>query len=203
MMNPIVTMVSAIFITIIGALPFGLVNLSVLDISYRRGQGEAMNISRGAAAVEVTYGLAALVTGGLIGQFIKNNHVVQFLVLSVPALAGLFFLLKGKQNQSVELGNSQGFLKGMLLNLISLQVLLYWLFAMTYLHTLWEIDNNVLTITLFAIGIWLGKMGVLRLYAILSKKISGRLGFLSKNINRIIGVVLLLTVVVQLIRVCQ
>ena len=199
-MNSLIIIPLAIFVTMIGALPFGLVNLSVLDISYRKGQSAAMSLSLGATFIEVVYGLTALVAGGLIGQFIKDHQFARILVLSVPAVAGLYFLLKGKHSEERKTTDRPCFLRGMLLNLVSVQVLLYWLFAMTYLVAIWEIDHTLVTIILFAVGIWLGKMGVLWLYAAFSNEIYKRMGFLSRNINRIIGVVLIATVVIQILK---
>lgn len=48
-------------------------------------------------------------------------------------------------------------------------------------------------VTIFALGIWLGKMAVLWIHALMSGKIPSRFGFLARNINRVIGVVLLST----------
>jgi len=199
-MNLLYIIPLAILIAIIGALPFGLVNLTVLDTSYRKGKVAAMYISHGAALIEVLFGLTALMAGSLIGQFIRNHQFVQTLVLIVPAVIGVVFLLKKNHSETKKSEKKQGFLQGMMLNLISIQVLLYWLFAMTYLNTIWNPDYNVLSLSLFAAGIWLGKMGVLWTYALFSRRIFTRMGFLSRNINRIIGMVLLLTVVLQLIK---
>jgi L-lysine exporter family protein LysE/ArgO len=199
-MDLIILTILAVFITIIGALPLGLVNLSVLDTSYREGTAPAMNLSHGAAVIEIAFGLAALTAGGLIAQFIGSNRIFHYLVPAVPAAAGIFFLMKKGHKQSADTGSKPCFFRGMVLNLISIQVLLYWLFATTYLHAVLEIDYTVFSILFFALGIWLGKMGVLWLYAAFSNKILGRIGFVSRNINRIIGVVLLLAAVVQLVK---
>jgi len=190
----------AILITIIGALPFGLVNLTVLATSYRKGRVAASYISHGAALVEVLFGLTALMAGSLIGQFTRNHSFVHYLVLIVPAVVGVVFLLKRNHSETKKTGKQHGFLQGMLLNLLSIQVLLYWLFAMTYINTFWNPEYNVLSLSLFAAGIWLGKMGVLWIYAFFSRRIFARMGFLSRNINRIIGMLLLLTVALQLIK---
>lgn len=190
----------AVFITIIGALPFGLVNLSVLNTSYRSGTSIAMRLSHGAAIVEVAYGLLALTAGGLIAHVISSSPFVYYLVLAVPAIAGIYFLLKGRYRQPGDAGEKRGFFRGMLLNLVSIQVLMYWLFAVTYLLAVREIEYNAFTIVFFAAGIWFGKMGVLWLYAIFSKRIFCSMGFLARNINRVIGVVLLFTVVIQLVK---
>jgi hypothetical protein len=190
----------AFLITIVGALPFGLVNLSVLDTSYHTGTASAMKISHGAALIEVAFGLTTLMAGGLIAHLIRNFPLLYYLVLALPAIIGMVFLLKGRHKQAAGGLKKHGFLKGVLLNLASIQVLLYWLLAMTYLHALLDVEVHVFTMVLFALGIWLGKMGVLWLYAVFSKKIFERAGFLSRNINRIIGVALLFTVVIQLIK---
>ncbi|MDT8402498.1 MAG: hypothetical protein RQ743_12450 [Bacteroidales bacterium] len=198
-MEPVIIISLALFISIIGALPFGLVNLSVLDTSYRQGPARAMHLSGGAAIIEVAYGLTALTAGGLIAHFIRTIPVLYYLVLAVPAVVGIFFLLKGRDKQAAGPVKKNGFLRGMVLNLVSIQVLLYWLIAMTYLHTLLEIEYSVFNLALFALGIWLGKMGVLWLYALLSRKIFSSMGILSRNINRVIGAVLLFTVLLQLV----
>ena len=199
-MNLLYIIPLAILVTIIGAVPLGLVNLTVLDASYRKGKVAAMYISHGAALIEVLFGLTALMAGSLIGQFTRNHQFVHTLVLILPAIIGVVFLMKKNRSETNIIGKQQGFLRGMMLNLVSIQVFLYWLFAMTYLNTVWNPDYNILSLSLFAAGIWLGKMGVLWAYALFSRKIFTRMGFLSRNINRIIGIVLLLTVFLQLIK---
>ena len=199
-MAPLNILAVAILVTIIGALPFGLVNLTVLDISYRRNKIAALQLAHGAAWIEVVFGLTALIAGSFIGQFTRDHRGVQTLVLIIPALVGLVFMLKKNHKEAKNTGKDPGFFKGMLLNLISIQVLLYWLIAMTYLNTRWELEFNMLSLTLFALGILLGKMGVLWIYALFSQKIFTTFGFLARNINRVIGLVLLATVFVQLIK---
>lgn len=199
-MEPFFIIAYAMIITVIGALPFGLVNLSVLDISNRKGTGPAMQLSHGAAVIEVLFGLTALTAGGLIANYLDTNPVINYLILSVPAVAGIVFLSRGRKKQETIHVEKSGFLRGMILNLVSIQVLLYWLLAMTYLQALLDIRYTAFSLILFALGVWLGKIGVLWLYAIFSSKVFGRLGFFSRNINRIIGVVLLFTVVLQLFK---
>lgn len=198
-MEPILIITFAIIATVIGALPFGLVNLTVLDISYRKGAGTAMRLSYGAAVIEVMFGLTALIAGGLIAHYLYTNPLMKYLVISVPAIMGVVFISRGSKHHKAVSADRFGFLRGMLLNLVSVQVLLYWLIAMTWFHALLDIEYSVLSLFLFALGIWLGKIGVLWLYAIFSNKVFGRLGFFSRNINRLIGIVLLFTVVLQLI----
>ncbi len=125
----------AILVTIIGALPFGLVNLTVLDVSYRDGNRHAMRIANGAAWVEVLFGLVALLAGTLISQNIEENLVIRSLVLMIPAVVGIFFLFKINSPQAHRKVSVPGFFQGAFLNLVSIQVLMFWLLAITYLNT--------------------------------------------------------------------
>lgn len=199
-MNPLISIALAGIITIIGALPLGLVNLTVLDVSYRNGKAAAMQVAHGAAWIEVLFGFTALLAGGLISHFTRSHQVVQSLVLVFPAVVGLVFILKKSKSKTYETENRPGFFKGVFLNLISIQVLLYWLFAMTYVNTRWHPDYNILSIALFAVGIWAGKMGVLWVYALFSGKILSKYGFIARHINHIIGAVLLGSLLLQFLK---
>jgi hypothetical protein len=95
---------------------------------------------------------------------------------------------------------SFGFLKGVFLNLISIQVLLFWLIAVSYLSVRDLFPTTFSQGLLFVIGVWLGKLAVLRVYAVLGKKVAAHSQILSKNINRIIGSVLMLVALIQLMK---
>ena len=65
-MHQLILLLLGIWVTIIGALPFGLVNLSVVDVSLKHGRRLAMLIAHGAALVEVLFGVGAMFTGGVL-----------------------------------------------------------------------------------------------------------------------------------------
>ncbi len=197
--QPIHILLTAILVTLIGALPIGLVNLTVLDVSFRNGKSEALNVAHGAAWIEVLFGFTALFAGSWIGRAMHENNVMEYLIMIIPLLAGVFFFLKKNGRIADKRDQHHGFIRGIVLNLLSIQVLLYWLFAMAYVNTRWHIELNVYSMLLFAVGIGLGKMGVLWTYAYFSKLILSRSAFLARHINRIIGVVLLFSTLLQFI----
>ena len=190
LVNQIIILITGALVAILGALPFGLVNLTVLDVSMKRGNSYALNIAHGAALVEVLYGLIAIFAGSLVKNYIDGNVIINYFIILVLVVAGLFFLVKKqKSNSSGETGYL-GFLKGAFLNLISIQVFLFWLIALAYLSSRQLIQYDILSVFVFLAGIWIGKMTVLFLYMLLSKKIVSHSQILSKNINRIIGFIL-------------
>lgn len=185
---------------IIGALPFGLVNLTVLEVAYHKGKRVAMNIAHGATWIEVFFGLTAILVGNTIILFTNENQFFNYLFLLFPGIVGLIFLFKkDKKNYKTETKTS-GFKKGVLLNLISIQVLLYWLIAITFLSSCQITIQNPIDILMFLLGIWIGKITVLWFYSIISQKIFSRWQFLSSNINRVIGSILIITVFIQLLK---
>ena len=195
--EPIHTPLTAIMVTLIGALPLGLVNLTVLDVSFRNGKSAALKVAHGAAWIEVLFGFTALFAGTWIGSALHQNKITEYLVMIIPALAGIFFFLKKNSASADSRDLYHGFIQGILLNLISIQALLYWLFAMTYVNVRWQPELNVYSILLFATGIWLGKMGVLWIYAYFSVPILSRSTFMARNINHIIGAVLVFSALLQ------
>ena len=198
-MNPIGIILLAIALSVIGALPFGLVNLSVLDTSYRQGKTKALGIAYGAALVEVIFGLSALMAGRTIIRFTEGSTLAGFLVVFIPAVTGAVFFLKGKKTSTIRKRGGAGFLQGVFLNLISIQVLMYWLLAIAFLHAKqWTIEPRLYLF--FGIGIWAGKMLVLWAYAYLSTFILSKSEAIASNVNRIIGSILLVTAIIQIIR---
>ncbi|NBC82887.1 MAG: hypothetical protein GVY19_05845 [Bacteroidetes bacterium] len=189
-----------LLITIIGALPFGLVNLTVLDVSYHRGTVPAMKIAHGAAWIEIAFGITALLAGNFLGMGMEKYHAIQQLAIAIPLLVGLIFLLNKSKTTVHSAFKTKGFLRGVLLNLISVQVFLYWIFAITYLSGLGLLEINRAVLLLSVPSIWLGKIGVLWLYARFSKPILSRSDYLAKNINRLIGIVLIASGLLQLLK---
>jgi threonine/homoserine/homoserine lactone efflux protein len=186
---------------IVGALPFGLVNLTVLNVTFEKGNGAAIKIAHGAALVEVVFGITALVAGGMLASHIEGNIIVSYITAGVLIIGGVFFVSKKQRNSDQRKPGFSGFLKGILLNLISIQVFLFWILAITFLSSRELLQYDLLSILFFVSGIWLGKMAVLWMYMNLSNRILSRSRIISKNINTIIGLVLFGLAFVQVLKI--
>jgi threonine/homoserine/homoserine lactone efflux protein len=185
---------------IVGGLPFGLVNLTVLNVTFERGNGAAIKIAHGAALVEVVFGIIALFAGGMLASHIEGNIIVSYITAGVLIIGGVFFVLKKQRISDQRETSFSGFLKGMLLNLVSIQVFLFWILAIAFLSSRELLQYDLLSILFFVSGIWLGKMAVLWMYMNLSNRIISRSRIISKNINTIIGIVLIALAFVQFLK---
>ena len=185
----------------IGAVPLGLVNLSVVDTALKNGSQKATGIAHGASVVEVIFALSSLVAGAWLSEFFKGNPMVRYFVFAVLMGSGLFFWLKKNKGQlKKEQGKSIGFLKGALLNIVSIQVLLSWFLAATVLSAKQLLPSSLPEILFFLSGVWLAKIAILKIYAFLALRVVSRAHKISSNINRIIGIVLTAVAVIQLLK---
>ncbi|MGC9355077.1 MAG: LysE family transporter [Mariniphaga sp.] len=200
--NFFIYLLIALAATIIGAVPLGLVNLSVVDTVLKNDSRGAMQIAHGASVVEVLFALSSLLVGAWLSQFFEGNPVVRYFVFAVLLISGLFFWFKtNKEKTRKEHGKSLGFLKGALLNIVSIQVLLFWLLVATVLSAKQLLPSALPGILFFLAGVWLAKMAVLKGYAFLAQKVVSRAHKISANINQIIGVLLMLVAIIQLIKI--
>lgn len=200
-MSMLLSISLSIIITVLGAVPFGLVNLTVIDIAYRSNTRKAMQVAIGATGIEIIFGLIAVYLGAFIQYYIDTNNIIRYTFLIIPGIVGFVFIFKKNSNKIKTYSDNQGFYTGAFLNIISIQVLMFWIIAISYLNTLIPLQFDIKNIVFFIIGIAIGKIGILGLYAHFSERILSRFQFLANNINKLIGVILLCTVILQAIRI--
>jgi len=200
LINIFILLFIGIITTMIGALPFGLVNLTILNVTFEQGNRPALNIAYGASLVEVLFGLTAILAGGLLSEYIEGNLIISYFIVAVLFAGGLFFIFRKQGAGSSRDTGYSGFFKGIFLNLVSLQVFLFWILAIAFISSRHLLHYDFLSILVFVSGIWFGKMLVLLLYIKFSKKIISSSGIISKNINTIIGIVLFGVAFIQLLK---
>ena len=191
----------AVITAIIGALPFGLVNLSVLEVSLSRGSRPAMNLAFGAGIIEVLFALFSILAGSLLNEYVEGNRLVGIIAMLVLVGGGFYFLFRKAGIPAVSKTGGAAFYRGILLNLISIQVLLFWILAITYLSSREFMRYDTLSVFIFLAGVWSGKMITLFAYSQLSMNLLNRSRVISGNINRIIGFVLMGMAFIQFFRI--
>lgn len=189
--------------SIIAAAPLGLVNLTVMGISHKEGLPPAMKIAGGAAIIEILFVSTAVFAGKLINDALHSFTWMQWLFIAIPVLTGLLFLWKKNRYKSASGQKKNHFLYGALLNLISVQVLLFWIFVYTFINNAFSIHEHInagmLAVILFSV--WLTKIVVLWVYAKLSHVILEKFNFIASRINQIIGFILIVTGILQYFKI--
>jgi L-lysine exporter family protein LysE/ArgO len=186
---------------IIGAAPFGLVNLSVVESTLKRGERVAFLVSAGATLIEIVYVLLAIFLGSRLGGYIENNQWIEFFILLVLLAAGLSFFHRKNSGTDKKTFIMPAFVKGMFLNILSVQVLLYWFVAVAFLQANSQIVFTSECIIAFTLAVVPGKMLTLLLYRLLANKIKSKSIVIARKINYIIGIIMIGLATVHLVKI--
>jgi len=180
----------ALFASFLGYLPFGLVNLSVIDNALSRGLRSGIMMSLGAGLVEILECLVAIQFTVLLSKYLERNSFVHVLVFIILVGFGLFFLYKNQRNSEFKKSgkNQQSSLvKGLILSILNPQALPFWVFVITYFKSHDWINFNYFTLPAFVIGGALGRFLTLALYSYLSVTVINNTSNISRIMNKIIG----------------
>lgn len=185
--------------TVAGSVPFGPVNLSVVNLSIRKSFKKAMEFALAAAFVEILIAICAINFGRYIEQFFEENTWIKILIFSVFIVLGIFNLvrqtspkLKTKSKYKVP-----EFVKGIIISVINPQVIIFWIFALTFITQEFKPNFSMTNLLVFLSSIFLTKLSVLYAFAKSSSYLKTRLKKSCMLINRVMGVVLLIIGLIQ------
>ncbi|MEN0002696.1 MAG: LysE family transporter [Bacteroidota bacterium] len=185
--------------TFIGTLPFGPINLSVVDTTLRKNLGAALWMALAAAIIEIVMAFIALHCSIYITMLLGESQWTKIGAILLFVVLGLFFFFKkpsaqSSTEQSPKKGND--FWKGLGIAAINPQAIPFWIFVLTYLQTAQMIElstqERLVVVLAFLFGVAVGKFGALALFGLLSQAIKSRATAASKWMNKIIGGILLL-----------
>jgi len=180
----------------LGALPFGLVNLNVIDTTLRKTSREGFMMSLGATLVEMVHAFIALSFAMVITDSLDTNPYLKLAVLAIFLALGLYFFFKpqhvepsGPRRKTLKVSD---FTRGAFLSLINPQAIPFWLFVVTYFSSHQMIDVQHEMFPEFLVGVGMGKILALLVFVYFSLYIRKRMGSVSQWMNKIIGSIFLL-----------
>lgn len=191
----------AFIATLIAAIPFGLVNLSVMSLALKKGKNNARKTAFGAGIIEILFAIIATTSLSFTNLSTLNSNTASYSIAVILLITSISFFFKKSnvnKNKTIE---GKYFLKGIFFNFISLQVLAFWFAAIAFLISKNIEFKNMIKVTIFLITIFLTKILVLEAYIQLGNKVIKTQGIVEKNINKIIGSVLIATAFFQIIKI--
>lgn len=198
-MADLLVLLSFFVASVIGALPLGLVNVTVFNVASHSGVKNSMEVAKGATVVEVLYVLLALI---IVPQFggVAESITVKTITVIALVLVGSFFFFKRTEVKVRNEKNVKLWINGALLNLVSVQVFGFWLLAVAFMLSVFDVHVSPYTFLFAMAAAVIGKMGVLWGYAYLSKSKFAQSPLIHENINRVVGGILLSSSLVQLVQ---
>ncbi|MDH3650320.1 MAG: LysE family transporter [Saprospiraceae bacterium] len=188
----------------IGALPVGMINLSVAERTIHRGSRAGLMVALGACVIELCYTYIALyfidffVRNEAISQVIKTIAIFIFLVLALYYWSRK--VTPSKQSDS-KYPNSRNFGLGVGVAAINMLIIPYWIFLGLWLKANGLLFDSVVDISSLAIGSMMGALLVFLLYIRLGRYIVGRMEQVSYYTNKALAILFLSLAIIQLVRV--
>jgi threonine/homoserine/homoserine lactone efflux protein len=198
-------------ISLLGTLLPGLLNMTAARISLRDGRKRAVIYCLGAVTVIFFQMYIAVSFVKFINQNPDIIDMLQEVGIAIFGLLTIYFLFIAKkpitkqEEEAVSIKSKTGrYFLGVLLSALNFFPIPFYVFISITLGTYGYFDfTDPLFVALFVLGGVLGSFAMLYLYVVFFKNFKDNLGFITRNINYIIGGVTGLVAVITLIRLLK
>lgn len=190
----------------LGSIPFGTVNVSVIDTTVRKSFKAGLQIAIAAGIVEMVQSFIAVHCSMFITKYVQDSIYVKIFIIILLLGIGLFFFLrKGISDTKSETNKKfkvSDFAKGAILGLINPQALPFYVFVITWLEgqSLIEVHHEAFNILFFLLGTSAGRFLALLLYGYFSSRLSQKLLAVSNTMNKVLGSLFMILALVQVVQ---
>lgn len=181
--------VFGLFISIVGIIIPGMLNMTIAKISVKENQQQALNFALGAVVVVFfqafigTYFAKFLDANPNFSEGLKKIGTFIFIGLTIAFII-MGFKAKKKKNIKVTIETKKNrFLHGVVMSAFNMFAIPWYAFTSLMMASKDWFIYDVLTITIFSVAAALGTYFVFYLYALYFKKIEHKLSFIVQNIN--------------------
>ncbi|NQY29561.1 MAG: LysE family transporter [Flavobacteriaceae bacterium] len=212
-MNLILYFFTGLLVAIIGALPLGTVNVAVINTTIKENISSALKIVFPAAIGELLLILFAISYFKTIQEFISQNNWLEYIIMLLLFVIGIVLIfgkkncIKDENGECLVTKNKVRLSKegiGFLLGLFNPTVLIYWLLVISFLSTKMiqlNLNTDLLLLSAFFFGAFIGKSITLYGYGKCSHILKMKVKGITTTINKVIGSLLLIVVVIQMIKI--
>lgn len=197
-----------IFVSSVGIVLPGLLNMTAAKISLRDGRTRAVIFASGATAIVFIQTYIAV----SFAKFINRNpyviEILQEIGLAIFTLLTVYFIFLARkpkrpvEEKVVKLRSRTGeFFMGTLLSALNFFPIPYYVFVSITLSTYDYFYFTQLFVFLFVVGVVIGSFAIFYLYIVFFKKIEHKAGYFMENVNYFIGAVTGLIAVITFIRI--
>jgi len=195
MENPLLSFFVGFLVCLLGTIPFGPINLTVVKTTVDYDRRSGIEIAFAASLIEMLQALIAIYFGMLISSFLDENIFVNFFLASVfIALAIFIFTRRSEPEHSLENRQSRPlsfFRNGLIIAGLNPQAVPFWIFALATISQYFEFQYMGLTLAGFLIGVFTGKLVALYGFVVASTYLKAHLQESSTLVNRLLAAILL------------
>jgi threonine/homoserine/homoserine lactone efflux protein len=171
----------------VGALPLGMLNLTVLQMSLAHRQKQAILFSLGAVIVEFLQIFFTFLMMNLLLKIPQLNSILALISIPILLFLGFKNLKNSVYTEGSLLTNKNAFLQGVLLSFANVLVYPFWLlWGNLFVKNGWLLPD-ALSYSIFAFGASLGTFGAFLAFILLGKLLFRHLQSVQKFTNRLIA----------------
>lgn len=189
----------AFLVSYIGSLPFGVLNLTTVDIAIHKGMLKAFWFALAVVLVESIQAFIALFFSGFLTENPQIEAGIEIAIIPIMFFIGVYYFRK-KPNKEKHADDFSSFGKGIILSILNPLAIPFWFFWGTIFTVQKLLIPSLFYILCFVLGVVVGSLCALMTYAYIGKLIATRLQLINKWIDKIIGVILMGLALAQLIR---
>ncbi len=208
-MDALIAFLVAAWISFIGSILLGLVNVAVIETAIRKGAKHATWLAIGGVLPEIPYTLLAIYGTSYVDRLKEHQTIIGIFIGFVFIGLGAFYILKkiksNLHNEGLENQTSikRSFFKGLFLAFANPQLIFFWSGILLLLHTgslnfiaskpaLIDFTANswISPNIAFALGAAIGALGILLIYVQLAHKYREKLlDIIGDRLSKVVGAI--------------
>lgn len=183
------TLFLGVILNMVGYIPPGNINLTVVQITITRGIRQALYFIGAFAAVEILFTFGVMRFVQWLSSEIKLGDIIDVVMVFMFGILGFITWKSRKEMPKADYSKKDSIRYGMLLGVINPMQIPYWLFVGTYLISHEWIDIGYLSLSVFSIGSGIGAAVALYGFARFAQYIQEKFALSSYLVNK--GIALL------------
>lgn len=181
------TLFLGIVLNMVGYIPPGNINLTVVQITISRGIRQAIYFICAFASVEVLFTFGVMRFVQWLSSEIKIGDIIDVVMVFMFGILGIITWRSRKEMPKADYSKKDSIRYGMLLGVINPMQIPYWLFVGTYLISHEWIDIGYLSLSVFSIGSGIGAAVALYGFARFAQYIQEKFALSSYIVNKSIA----------------
>jgi threonine/homoserine/homoserine lactone efflux protein len=171
----------------VGALPLGMLNLTVLQLSLAHRQRQAILFSLGASIIEFLQIFFTFLMMNVLLKIPQLNSILALVSIPILLFLGYKNLKNSAPTEGSELTHKNAFLQGILLSFANVLVYPFWLlWGNLFVKNGWLLPD-AFSYSVFAFGASLGTFGAFLAFILLGSVLWRHLQSVQKVTNRLIA----------------
>jgi threonine/homoserine/homoserine lactone efflux protein len=197
---------TGLLISLLGSLPLGSLNITAMQISIQESHRDAIKYALGVALIELLYVRLSLKGMNWVMENHRVFHILEwctvflFLVLAVSSFVTAR-KKEGAQKNIILKSNVNRFFLGVTMSALNPVQIPFWFIWSTYLLSNQFLKSTALDFNIYTTGIGIGTLLGFAVFIYAGKWIVKKLKASHQIINLVVGVIFLLSAIIQLYRV--